>query len=72
MTVPAVAKHVRVLEDAGLVRRGLRGATRPIRLQAAALRGAHQWVERYREFWDASLDRLGAYLARTAERKHGR
>ena len=72
MTVPAVAKHVRVLEEAGLVRRGLRGPTRPIRLQARALRGAHEWTERYREYWDKSLDRLGVYLARTAERQRAR
>jgi DNA-binding transcriptional ArsR family regulator len=73
MSIPAVAKHLKVLEGAGLVCRGPRGPTRPIRLQARALREVSQWVERYREFWDGSLDRLGAYLDRSAEaRKHGR
>ena len=73
MTVPAVAKHVKVLEDAGLVRRGARGPTRPIHLQAQALREVAEWVERYREFWEGSLGRLGVYLARTDRgRKRGR
>src|SRR4051794_38720285 len=73
MTVPAVAKHVKVLESAGLVRRGTRGPTRPIHLQARALREVAEWVERYRGFWEGSLDRLGSYLARPARgRKRGR
>jgi DNA-binding transcriptional ArsR family regulator len=71
MTVPAVAKHVKVLEGAGLVRRGARGPTRPIHLQARALRDVAEWVERYREFWEGSLGRLGVYLART-DRGHKR
>jgi len=73
MTVPAVAKHVKVLESAGLVHRGARGPTRPIHLQARALREVADWVERYREFWEGSLDRLGTYLARSDRgRRRGR
>ena len=73
MTVPAVAKHVKVLESAGLVHRGARGPTRPIHLQARALREVADWVERYREFWEGSLDRLGVYLARSGRgRRRGR
>jgi DNA-binding transcriptional ArsR family regulator len=73
MTIPAVAKHVKVLEGAGLVRRGERGPTRPIHLQARALREVADWVEQYREFWVGSLGRLDDYLARTGRgRKRGR
>jgi DNA-binding transcriptional ArsR family regulator len=73
MTVPAVAKHVKVLESAGLVHRGARGPTRPIHLQARALREVADWVERYRGFWEGSFDRLGVYLARSGRgRRRGR
>lgn len=63
MTVPAVAKHLKVLERAGLIRRGRDAQRRPCRIEAAPLREATAWMERYRRFWEGSFDRLDEYLA---------
>lgn len=71
MTVPAVAKHIKVLEDAGLVSRSQRAQTKPVRLEAAALRETAEWFERYRQFWTAGFDRLDAVLAKRKSR-HGK
>jgi len=62
MTLPAVSKHLKVLEAAGLVSRGRAAQTRPCRLEAAPLRGATEWLEHYRRFWSGSLDRLARFL----------
>lgn len=62
MTLPAVSKHLKVLERAGLVSRGRVAQSRPARLEAAPLREAADWVESYRRFWDGSFDRLEDYL----------
>lgn len=62
MTQPAISKHLRVLERAGLVVRGREAQWRPARLQAAPLKEAWDWVEQYRQNWEDSFDRLGAYL----------
>src|SRR5690348_6223529 len=62
MSGPAVSKHLRVLERAGLVSRGRDAQRRPCRLQAAPIKQVVDWAERYREFWDASYERLDAYL----------
>ena len=62
MSLPAVSKHLRVLEDAGLLRRRRYGRVHEIQLNAAPLKKAAQWVDEYREFWEGSLDRLAAYL----------
>ena len=62
MTLPAVSKHLKVLENAGLVSRGRDAQWRPARLEAARLREAAKWMERYRIFWEHSLDRLDAHL----------
>jgi DNA-binding transcriptional ArsR family regulator len=62
MSFPAVSKHLKVLERAGLVARGKEAQWRPSRLQAAPLREVADWLEQYRRFWDASLDRLDVYL----------
>ncbi|MEJ0024551.1 MAG: metalloregulator ArsR/SmtB family transcription factor [Rhizomicrobium sp.] len=70
MTLPAVSKHLKVLERAGLVSRGRRAQTRPARVDKAALKEIAAWMDRYRIFWGGSFDRLDAYLART--RKEGR
>lgn len=59
---PAVSKHLRVLERAGLVSRGRDAQRRPARLEAAPLREVAEWTEEYRRFWDGSFDRLDAYL----------
>jgi DNA-binding transcriptional ArsR family regulator len=74
MTLPAVSKHLKVLEGAGLIMRGRQAQWRPCRLDAAPLRDVSEWVERYRRFWEESFDRLDAYLLelQTKERKDGR
>ena len=62
MTLPAVSKHLKVLERAGLISRGRVAQSRPCRLEAAPLREAADWVEDYRRFWEGSFDRLEDYL----------
>lgn len=62
MSLPAVTKHLKVLERAGLITRGKEAQWRPCRLEAAPLQEALQWIEPYRRFWDESLDRLDDYL----------
>ena len=62
MTLPAVSKHLKVLERAGLVSRGRVAQSRPCRLRAAPLREAAGWVVQYRRFWEGSFDRLDDYL----------
>src|SRR6187399_678842 len=62
MSLPAVSKHLRVMEKAGLLRRRRYGRVHEIRLDAEPLRQAAQWVEEYRKFWQGSLDRLAEYL----------
>src|SRR5438477_11115218 len=65
MSLPAVSKHLRVLENAGLLRRRRYGRVHEMQLDAKPLRQAAQWVEEYRRFWEGSLDRLAAYLEKT-------
>ena len=62
MSLPAVSKHLKVLERAGLIARARRAQWRPCRLDAKPLRDVADWVEQYRRFWDESFDRLDAYL----------
>jgi DNA-binding transcriptional ArsR family regulator len=62
MSMPAVSKHLKVLERAGLISRGREAQTRPCRIEPAALKTIDEWLERYREFWEASFDRLDDYL----------
>jgi DNA-binding transcriptional ArsR family regulator len=62
MSGPAVSKHLKVLERAGLIRRGREAQWRPCRLVAAPLKDAADWLEEYRRFWEASFDRLDEYL----------
>jgi DNA-binding transcriptional ArsR family regulator len=62
MSLPAVSKHLKVLERAGLIARGREAQWRPCRLEAAPLREAAGWLEAYRQHWEESLDRLDAYL----------
>lgn len=64
MSMPAVSKHLRVLENAGLVERGRQAQYRPVKLRAEPLREAAGWIEQYRQFWEESFDRLDAYLKR--------
>jgi len=62
MSMPAISKHLKVLERAGLITRGREAQWRPCRLEAAPLKGVADWVEHYRRFWEESFDRLDAYL----------
>jgi DNA-binding transcriptional ArsR family regulator len=62
ISLPAVSKHLKVLERAGLVERGREAQWRPCRLQANPLKGVADWVEFYRRHWEESLDRLSSYL----------
>ena len=63
MSMPAVSKHLKVLERAGLIARGREAQWRPCRLEAAPLQSVANWVDDYRKFWEESFDRLEAYLA---------
>ena len=79
MSMPAVSKHLKVLERAGLITRSREAQWRPCRIEPQALKNVDEWLERYREFWEASLDRLGEYLeelqakdARKPKRKRDR
>jgi DNA-binding transcriptional ArsR family regulator len=65
MSLPAVSKHLRVLEKAGLLRRRRYGRVHEMRLEAKPLKKASQWVEEYRKFWEGSLDRLAEFLEKT-------
>ena len=62
MSLPAVSKHLKVLERAGLVSRGRERQWRPARLRATPLREVAEWTDRYRRFWDERYDRLDEYL----------
>ena len=63
MSQPAISKHLKVLERAGLISRGRDAQRRPRRLEAKPLREATKWLERYREFWEGNYQRLDALLA---------
>ena len=67
MSLPAISKHLRVLEKAGLLRRRRYGRVHEMRLEAEPLKQAAHWVEEYRRFWEGSLDRLAAYLEKTKQ-----
>jgi len=62
MSLPAISKHLRVLEKAGLLRRRRYGRVHQMQLEAKPLKQAARWVEEYRKFWEGSLDRLAEYL----------
>ena len=73
MSQPAVSKHLRVLERAGLIARGRDAQWRPCRLNAGPLQQAASWIDEYRRFWEQSFDRLDEYLRelQKKEKKHG-
>jgi DNA-binding transcriptional ArsR family regulator len=62
MSMPAISKHLKVLERAGLIARGRDAQWRPCRLEAGPLKEVSDWVEKYRRFWEESFDRLDVYL----------
>ena len=81
MSMPAISKHLKVLERAGLIARGREAQWRPCRLQAAPLQDVAGWVDHYRRFWEESFDRLDDYLqelkardskSKAKEKKHVR
>ena len=69
MSLPAVSKHLKVLENAGLITRGREAQFWPCRLEAAPLKDAADWLEHYRKFWEQSFDRLDDYLRELQEEK---
>jgi len=69
MSLPAVSKHLKVLERAGLIARGRDAQWRPCRLEARPLKDVAEWVEHYRRFWSASFDRLDDYLREMQKQK---
>jgi DNA-binding transcriptional ArsR family regulator len=73
MSMPAVSKHLKVLERAGLIERGREAQWRPCRLAPAPLKDVDDWVEQYRKFWEQSFDRLDQYLRelQTKDEKRG-
>lgn len=74
MSMPAVSKHLRVLERAGLIARGREAQWRPCRLEAGPLKDVADWAEQYRQIWEQRLDRLDNYLQelQQKEKTHGR
>ncbi|MGC1273091.1 MAG: metalloregulator ArsR/SmtB family transcription factor [Planctomycetaceae bacterium] len=74
MTLPAISKHLKVLERAGLIERSREAQWRPCRLKAAPLKNASVWIDGYRQFWEESFDRLDDYLKtlQSEKKNHGR
>ena len=74
MSLPAISKHLKVLEHAGLIARGRDAQWRPCRLAAGPLKDAAEWLEEYRRFWEESFDRLDDYLRelQKKEKRDGR
>jgi DNA-binding transcriptional ArsR family regulator len=74
MSLPAISKHLRVLEGAGLLHRERCGREHHLELQAGPLRDALRWMERYRRFWEGSLDALADYIEKeqTTKRRKGK
>jgi DNA-binding transcriptional ArsR family regulator len=72
MSLPAISKHLKVLERAGLIARGREAQWRPCRLEAAPLKDATAWLEEYRRFWERSFDKLDNYLQRLQQKEKKR
>jgi DNA-binding transcriptional ArsR family regulator len=70
LSQPAVSRHLRVLERAGLITRGRRAQLRPRRLEVGPIKEAVDWLERYRKFWEESFDRLDVLLEDLKEKEH--
>jgi DNA-binding transcriptional ArsR family regulator len=69
---PAITKHLKVLERAGLISRGRDGQRRPCRLRPEAIKDIAEWTERYRQFWEESYERLDDYLEELKRKERGR
>lgn len=74
MSLPAISKHLKVLQKAGLITQSREAQWRPCRLEAKPLKQAAEWIERYREYWEESFDNLDSYLRdiQSKEKKRGR
>lgn len=72
MTQPSISKHLKVLERAGLIKRSREAQWRPCRIEPGALKPVDDWLERYRRFWEARLDRLEDYLLETQAKEKKR
>jgi DNA-binding transcriptional ArsR family regulator len=72
ISAPAITKHLKVLERAGLITRSREAQRRPCRLQAVPLKEVADWVEPYRHYWEQSFDRLDSYLKELKRKKPGR
>lgn len=74
VSLPAISRHLKVLEHAGLIARGRQAQWRPCRLEAGPLKDVSRWIENYRRYWEQSLDRLDQYLKdlQRKEKKDGR
>lgn len=70
MSLPAITKHLKVLEKAGLITKSREAQWRPCKINGAALKDASDWMEQYRVFWEASFDRLEAYLKTVTSKKN--
>ena len=69
ISAPAISRHLKVLEEAGLISRGRQAQWRPCRIEANSLKEADEWIAEYRRFWEASFDRLDAYLKTMTAKK---
>jgi DNA-binding transcriptional ArsR family regulator len=74
LSLPAISKHLKVLQKAGLITQGREAQWRPCRLEARPLKQAAEWIDRYREYWEESFDNLDSYLRdiQSKEKKRGR
>lgn len=72
MSLPAISKHLKVLEDAGLIVKTREAQWRPCKINGAALKDATEWMEQYRIFWEESFDRLDEYLKTMTVKKKGK
>lgn len=72
MSMPAISRHLKVLEKAGLISRGREAQWRPCKLKAEPLKQAADWLEQYRQFWEQSFDRLDEYLKTMQEKEKSR
>lgn len=70
ITLPAISKHLKVLEKAGLIERTRTAQWRPCRLQAAPLKDVADWIGHYKQYWEESFDRLDAYLKELQQKGH--
>jgi DNA-binding transcriptional ArsR family regulator len=71
MSLPAISRHLKVLEKSGLISRSRTAQTRPARFEPKAMQAVASWVDQYRAFWDASFDRLDIYLKDIGGGRHG-